>query len=148
MSSRFACLYSLAQYKRDSSMLRLRGGGVYPSMWKVRVGTLTCQIIVYDHLIVQVADFSEINKCVGPNKALYEGFFLIYIGENQVLKGKSLKLINVQVLIRFSRCFSPQKLIKFDAQLFGRSEYTTLLGPTRLSISEIFPSKPDLHLYK
>ena len=37
--------------------------------------TLTCQIIVQDHLIVQVADFSEINKRVGPNKAVQEGIF-------------------------------------------------------------------------
>ncbi len=53
--------------------------------------TLTCQIIVQDHLIVQVAYFTEINKRVGPNKAMQEGFFLIYIGENQVLKEKSQK---------------------------------------------------------
>ena len=26
--------------------------------------------------------------------------------------------------------------------------YTALLGPTRLLISEIFPLKPDFHLYK
>ena len=32
--------------------------------------TLTCQIIVQDHLIVQVADFSEINKRVGLNKTI------------------------------------------------------------------------------
>ena len=38
-------------------------------------GTLTCQIIVWDHLIVQVADLSKINKCAGPNKAVQEGFF-------------------------------------------------------------------------
>ena len=36
--------------------------------------TLTCQIIVQDHLIVQVADFSEINKRVGPNKTVQEEF--------------------------------------------------------------------------
>ena len=42
-----------------------------------------------------MADFSEINKCVGLNKAVSEGFFLIYVGENQVLKEKSQKLINV-----------------------------------------------------
>ena len=47
--------------------------------------TLTCQIIV------QVTDFSEINKCVGPNKAVQEGFFLIYVGKNQDLKEKSQK---------------------------------------------------------
>ena len=47
--------------------------------------TLTCQIIVQDHLIVQLADFSEIDKHV-DFKAVQEGFFLIYIGENQVLK--------------------------------------------------------------
>ena len=47
------------------------------------VHTLTCQIIVQDHLIVQVPDFSEINKRVGPNKAVQVGFFLIYVGENQ-----------------------------------------------------------------
>ena len=29
-----------------------------------------------------------------------------------------------------------------------KNTYTTLLGPTRLSISEIFLSKPDFHLYK
>ena len=39
--------------------------------------------------------FSEINKHVGLNKAVLEGFFLIYIGENQVLKEKSLQLIKV-----------------------------------------------------
>ena len=44
--------------------------------------TLTCQIIVQDHLIVSVADFTEINKPVGLNKAMKEGFFLIYEGEN------------------------------------------------------------------
>ena len=65
--------------------------------------TLTCQILVQDQLIVQVSDFSEINKRVGPNKAVQEGFFLIYVGENQVLKEKSQKLINVQVLIRLCR---------------------------------------------
>ena len=30
----------------------------------------------------------------------------------------------------------------------GKNTCTTLLGPTHLSISEIFPSKPDFHLYK
>ena len=29
-----------------------------------------------------------------------------------------------------------------------KNTYTTLLGPTRLLISEIFPSKPDFHLHK
>ena len=47
---------------------------------------LTCQKIMQDPLIVQVADFSEIDKRVGPNKAAQEGFFLIYVGKNQVLK--------------------------------------------------------------
>ena len=42
-----------------------------------------------------VADFSEINKRVSPNKAVKEGFFLIYVGENQVLKGKCQKLIKL-----------------------------------------------------
>ena len=42
-----------------------------------------------------VADFSEINKHVGLNKAVQEGFFLIYIGKNQVLKEKSQKIINM-----------------------------------------------------
>ena len=44
---------------------------------------------------MQVADFSEIIKRVGLNKTVKEGFFLIYVGENQVLKEKSQKLINV-----------------------------------------------------
>ena len=50
--------------------------------------------------MVYVADFSEINKRVGLNKALKEGFFLIYVGENQVLKEKPQKLIKVLVLIK------------------------------------------------
>ena len=29
-----------------------------------------------------------------------------------------------------------------------KNTYTTLLGPTRLLISDIFPSKPDFHLHK
>ena len=29
-----------------------------------------------------------------------------------------------------------------------KNTYTTLLGPTHLLISEIFPSKPDFHPYK
>ena len=29
-----------------------------------------------------------------------------------------------------------------------KNTYTTLFGPTRLLISEIFPSKPDFHLHK
>ena len=29
-----------------------------------------------------------------------------------------------------------------------KDTYTTLLGPTRLLISDIFPSKPDFHLHK
>ena len=41
------------------------------------------------HIIVQVADFSEINKHVGLNKGVYEGLILIYVGENQVLKEKN-----------------------------------------------------------
>ena len=85
--------------------------------------TLTCQIIVQDHLIVSVADSSEIKKHGGPNKAMQVEFFLIYVGENQVLRGKSKKLINVQVLIRLCRCFfSPTNKGRFVAQLFGRSE--------------------------
>ena len=32
--------------------------------------------------------------------------------------------------------------------LGAKNTYTTLLGPTRLLISDIFPSKPDFHLYK
>ena len=32
--------------------------------------------------------------------------------------------------------------------LFGKKHHTTLLGPTRLLISEIFPSKPGFHLHK
>ena len=31
---------------------------------------------------------------------------------------------------------------------WGKNTYTTLLGPTRLLISENFPSKPDFHLHK
>ena len=53
----------------------------------MEVCTLTCQIIVQDHLIVQVPDFSEIDKRVGPNKAMQVGFFLFNVGENQILKG-------------------------------------------------------------
>ena len=37
---------------------------------------------------MQVPDFSEIDKCVGLIKGVQEGFFLIYVGENQVLKEK------------------------------------------------------------
>ena len=29
-----------------------------------------------------------------------------------------------------------------------KTTYTTLLGPTHLLISDIFPSKPDFHLHK
>ena len=57
-----------------------------------KLSTLTCQIIMQDHLIVQVADLAEINKRVGLNKAVQEGFFLIYVGENQVLKEKMSKI--------------------------------------------------------
>ena len=89
----------------------------------IYLSTLTCQIIVQDHLIVQVADFSEINKRVGLNKAMQVEFFLIYIGENRVLQDKSPKLINVQVLLRLCRCLFPRKTIRFAARLFGRSEY-------------------------
>jgi hypothetical protein len=32
--------------------------------------------------------------------------------------------------------------------LFGKKHHTTLLGPTRLLISEIFPSKPEFPLHK
>ena len=32
--------------------------------------------------------------------------------------------------------------------LGGKNIYTALLGPTRLLISDIFPSKPDFHLHK
>ena len=32
--------------------------------------------------------------------------------------------------------------------LGGKKTYTTLLGPKRLLILEIFPSKPDFHLHK
>ena len=31
---------------------------------------------------------------------------------------------------------------------WGKNTYTTLLEPTRLLISDIFPSKPDFHLHK
>ena len=105
--------------------LRTQKKSLYSTLFHIWAlqSTLTCQIIVQDHLIVQVADFSEINKRVGLSKAVQEGFFfLIYIGENQVLKEKSQKLVNVQVLIRLCRCFFPRKITRFAAQLFGRSE--------------------------
>ena len=41
----------------------------------------------------------------------------------------------------FKTWFSPTQMRK-------NSSYTALLGPTRLLISEIFPSKPDFHLHK
>ena len=42
-----------------------------------------------------------------------------------------------------------QKIVQQILLFFGeKNTYTTLLGPTSLLISEIFPSKPDFHLYK
>ena len=59
---------------------------------------------------MQVSDFSEINKRVGPNKAVQEGFFLIHVGKNRALKEKSQKLIIVQVLYnKVVQVFIPPK---------------------------------------
>ena len=42
-----------------------------------------------------MADLSEIIKRVGLNKGVKEGcFFLIYVGENQVVQEKSQKLVD------------------------------------------------------
>ena len=71
--------------------------------------TLTCQKFVQDHLIVQMADFSEINKRVGLNNAVQEGFFLIYVGENQVLKEKMSKINKRVVANKVVQVFFFQK---------------------------------------
>ena len=42
----------------------------------------------------------------------------------------------------------PNKSVTFLLFLWFFPTYMALLGPTRLLISEIFPSKPDFHLYK
>ena len=42
-----------------------------------------------------------------------------------------------------------QIIVKQILLFFGKNiTYTTLLGPTRLLISDTFPSKPDFHLHK
>ena len=48
-----------------------------------------------------------------------------------------LLTLNCQIIVR-------QILLFFGK----KNTYTTLLGPTRLLISDIFPSKPDFHLHK
>ena len=126
----------------------------FQNMTPVEQNPFTYSNLTNDHLILQVADFSEINKRVGHNKAMQEGFFshlyrrksgfkgkiskinkcggpnkvvqvlirlcrkdffLIYVGENQVLKEKYQKLIKVQVLIRLCRWFFSRKIIRFAA---------------------------------
>ena len=55
-----------------------------------------------------------------------------YISRNTEVITLTCKIIVQQILFFFGE----------------KNTYTTLLGPTRLLISEIFPSKPDFHLYK
>ena len=53
------------------------------------------------------------------------------------------------VLIIFFGTLTCQIIMQQILLIFWeKNTYTTLLGPTRLLISEIFPSKPDFHLYK
>ena len=39
-------------------------------------------------------------------------------------------------------------IVQQSYHFLEKNTYTTLLGPTHLSISKIFPSKPDFHLHK
>ena len=55
-----------------------------------------------------------------------------------------LKYLKVIVCTLTCQIIVQQILLIF----WEKNTYTTLLGPTRLLISEIFPSKPDFHLYK
>jgi hypothetical protein len=52
--------------------------------------------------------------------------------------------MNMYVLTLTCQIIVQQILLFF----WEKNTYTTLLGPTRLLISEIFPPKPDFHLHK
>ena len=76
------CLYVSSKLSRPyfefSLHLKVMGLNqvyLFKSFLLYHTTTLTCQIIVEDHLIVQVAEFSEINKPVVR-------IFLIYVGSD------------------------------------------------------------------
>ena len=58
------------------------------------------------------------------------------------------KCHHYQGTIHILRTLTGQIIVQQILLFFGRKIiYTTLLGPTRLLISEIFPSTPDFHLH-
>ena len=67
-----------------------------------------------------------------------------------------LSVLKFLGILKFLRCTQNNlgtltcQIIMQQVLLFlgEKNTYTTLLGPTRLLIFEIFPSKPDFHLYK
>ena len=67
-----------------------------------------------------------------------------YLGENYFVIG-TYKSVNKYYLSTLTCQIIVQQILLFFGE---KNTYTTLLGPTRLLISEIFPSKPDFHLYK
>ena len=59
------------------------------------------------------------------------------------------KLAHLRVLKKFEYTLTCQIIVQQILLFFGgKNIYTSLLGPTYLLISEIFPSKPDFHLHK
>ena len=61
-----------------------------------------------------------------------------------------MDVLLIKFLIMFVVATLTCQIIVQQILLFfgGKNTYTTLFGPTCLLISEIFPLKPDFHLYK
>ena len=60
-----------------------------------------------------------------------------------------LKAVNTIALVTMENTLTCQIIVQQILLFFGeKNTYTTLLGPTRLLVSEIFSSKPEFPLHK
>ena len=110
----------------------------FQNMTPVEQNPFTYSNLTNDHLILQVADFSEINKRVGHNKAMQEGFFSHLYRRKSGFKGKISKINKCGGPNKVVQVFFPKKIIRFAAQLLGRSEqFAGLLNIVGIMIKKI-----------
>ena len=81
-----------------------------------------------------------------PPKDLNEGKVARYSYKEGIIPGEpEVIIISSNQVITLTCQIIEQQILLI---LGGKITYTTLLRPTRLLISEIFPSELDFHLYK
>ena len=117
----------------------------YTIIWQVRVYTLVrtdlCTTIFYLSLECLNETQTLVKALRVPPTALLKTSTLLttelWLEDSIYENNMPVSTLTCQIIV--------QQILLFLGEI---NTYTTLLGPTRLLISDIFPSKPDFYLYK